>query len=265
MYFQHFSFSNFVLKYRKKNNIFLLIEIRVGVLRVLQSFWPKSTTHGCLACKIEMDKTTTYMMKYHIYTFSLLMLVICATSASESTSVCRDYLRVIEYFPNGKTCAIDNLPTSYDLQSVGIEMTTVAFLEEHCCTFGGGDRVAHHNSVFENLRKFTGKPVSEFQYQYSPSQKALFWLVTEDSYPNLANYLHIEQRFALASIYFGLNGDTDWVECSARSDTSCSVPNNKTAWMSGAQECEWAYLKCDRNLFVTELIMRKLLIIILLI
>ena len=179
------------------------------------------------------------------------------SSENESKTVCRDYLRVTDYFPNGTSCVGDNIPNHYDLSSVNITISTGAFLEQHCCAFGGGDKIAHDNPVFDQLRKFTGMSVSDFHDQHSPSQKALFWLVKEDSYPNMKDYLHIGQRFALSSIYFGLNGDTDWLECSDRENTNCSVPNNKSAWMSGVQECEWAYLSCDRNLFVTEIIMRK--------
>ena len=175
----------------------------------------------------------------------------------EPKSVCRDYLRVKDFFPSWTSCVSDNLPTHHDLVSANIEMSTSDFLEQHCCAFGGGDRISDDDLVFEQLRKFTGMSVSDFQDQHSPSQKALFWLVGEDSYPDLEDYLHIGQRFALSSLYFGLNGDTDWLECSEFADTTCSVPNNKTAWMSGVQECEWAYLTCDRNLFVTEISMRK--------
>jgi len=58
----------------------------------------------------------------------------------------------------------------------------------------------------------------------------------------------------LASIYFALSGDTDWIECSKYGNTVCSIPN-KTAWMSGQKECNWAFLSCDRNFFVTDFIM----------
>jgi len=180
---------------------------------------------------------------------------VVSSTEHESKIVCRDYLRVADYFPNGTSCVGDNLPNHYDLSSVNITMSTGAFLEEHCCAFGGGDKIFHDNPVFDQLRKFTGMPVSDFQNQHSPSQKALFWLVKKDSYPNLEDYLHIGQRFALSSIYFGLNGDTDWLECSGKAETNCSVPNNKSAWLSDVEECNWAYLSCDRNSFVTEIIM----------
>ena len=195
-----------------------------------------------------------------LYVCALLAAVTIAvitSTESDPASVCRDYLRVINFFPNEKSCINDNLPTYDDLESANIAMNTADFLKLHCCAFGGGDRIFHDNPVFDYLRKFTGKSVLDFQDQHSPSQKALFWLVEKDSYPNLEDYLHIGQRFALSSIYFGLNGDTEWLECSEQADKNCSVPNNKSAWMSGLQECKWAYLSCDRNLFVTEIIMRK--------
>ena len=197
-------------------------------------------------------------MKLYVCALLVAMPIALVTSTeNEPKSVCRDYLRVQEIFPSGTSCFSNNLPTYHDLLSANITLSTAAFLEQHCCAFGGGDRIYHDDLVFEQLRKFTGMSVSDFQDQHSPSQKALFWLVKEDSYPNLDDYLHIEQRFALSSIYYGLNGDTDWLECSGQPDTTCSFANNKSAWMSGVQECEWAYLSCDRNLFVTQISMRK--------
>jgi len=196
-------------------------------------------------------------MKQYVCALIVAMPIAVVTSdENEPKSVCRDYLHAKD-FPSGTSCVSDNLPTYLDLASVNITMSTAAFLEQHCCAFGGGDRISHDHLVFDKLRKFIGLPFSDFEDQHSPSQKALFWLVEKDSYPNLKDYLHIGQRFALSSIYFGLNGDTDWLECSDRANTNCSVPNNKSAWMSGVEECEWAYLSCDRNLFVTEIIMRK--------
>jgi len=198
-------------------------------------------------------------MKLYVRAFVVAMPIAFVTSTeNEPKSACRDYLRVKDFFPSETSCASDNLPTYHDLVSANITMSTADFLEQHCCAFGGGDRISEDDLVFEQVRKFTGMSVSDFQDQHSPSQKALFWLVKVDSYPNLEDYLHIGQRFALSSIYFGLNGDTDWLECSELADTTtCSVPNNKSAWMSGVEECEWAYLSCDRNLFVKEIIMRK--------
>jgi len=196
-------------------------------------------------------------MKLHVCALIVSVLIaVVASTENEHESVCRDYLRV-EDFPNGTSCVSDNLPTYEDLASANIGMSTAAFVEQHCCAFGGGDRISHDNPVFEQLLKITGMSVSDFQDQHSPSQKALFWLVKEDSYPNLEDYFHIGQRFALSSIYFGLNGDTGWLECSDQANTNCKAPNNKTAWMSGVQECKWAYLSCNRNLFVIEIIMRK--------
>ena len=184
-------------------------------------------------------------------------IALVTSTENEAKSACRDYVRVKDMFPNGTSCMSDNLPTYYDLVSAEITMTTADFLEQHCCAFGGGERISDDDLVFEQVRKFTAMSVSDFQDQHSPSQKALFWLEGEDSYPNLEDYLHIGQRFALSSLYFGLNGDTDWLECSGKAETNCSVPNNKSAWLSDVEECNWAYLSCDRNSFVTEIIMRK--------
>ena len=193
-----------------------------------------------------------------LYVCALLLAVPIAVVTSTENEPCRDYLRVKDFFPDETSCASNNLPNHNDLVSANITLSTADFLEQHCCAFGGGDRISDDDLVFEQLRKVTGMSVSDFQDQHSPSQKALLWLVKEDSYPNLENYFHIGQRFALSSIYFGLNGDTDWLECSELADTTtCSVPNNKSAWMSGVEECEWAYLTCDRNLFVKEISMRK--------
>jgi len=188
---------------------------------------------------------------------ALLTAVLVANvvlSVSALGNACRDYLRVIEYFPNGTSCTTEHLPTQEDLDTFNITVKSRDFLEEHCCTFGGGDKVFENDPLFEQLYRFTGKPISDFQDQYSSSQRALFWLVEEDAYPNLSEYLRIGQRFALASIYFALSGDTDWIECSRYRNTVCSIPN-KAVWMSDQQECDWAFLSCDRNLFVTDFIM----------
>jgi len=194
-----------------------------------------------------------------LYVRALLTAVLATDvvlSASALGNACRDYLRVIEYFPNGTSCTTEHLPTQEDLDTFNITVKSRDFLEEHCCVFGGGDKVFENDPLFEQLYKFTGKPISDFQDQYSSSQIALFWLVEEDAYPNLSEYLRIGQRFALASMYFALNGDTDWLTCSRYGNTVCSIPN-KADWMSDQQECDWAFLSCDRNLFVTDFIMRK--------
>ena len=194
-----------------------------------------------------------------LYVRALLTAVLAADvvlSVSALGNACRDYLRVIEYFPNGTSCKTEHLPTQEDLDTFNITVKSRDFLEEHCCTFGGGDKVFENDPLFEQLYRFTGKPISDFQDQYSSSQRALFWMAEEDAYPNLSEYLRIGQRFALASMYFALNGDTDWIECSRYGNTVCSIPN-KAGWMSDQQECDWAFLSCDRNSFVTDFIMRK--------
>ena len=196
------------------------------------------------------------MSLYITVLLTAVLAVDVLLSASALEYACRDYLRVIEYFPNGTSCTTENLPTQQDLDVFHINVESRNFLEEHCCTFGGGDKVFENNPIFEQLYRFTAKPITDFQDQFSPSQRALFWLTEEDAYPNLSEYLRIGQRFALASIYFALSGDTDWIECSRYRNTVCSIPN-KAGWMSDQQECDWAFLSCDRNLFVTDFIMRK--------
>jgi len=201
-------------------------------------------------------------MERHYYALLLILLVAAdfAFADTEPKGICRDK---IDDFPDGTSCATEYLPTYYDLKLSNIEVSTVPFLKEHCCAFGGGEKVFDNHPVFEQLFKFSGTPISDYEDQHSPSQKALFWLLNEDTFPDLEEYARIVQRFALASIYFGLNGDTAWIECSGHADdTSCPI-QNKTAWMSDQQECEWAYLSCDRNRFVTEINMRKLTIYIL--
>ncbi len=207
-------------------------------------------------------------LSYHAL-FSTITFASRLTIAAETELyACRDYLRVIEYFPNGTSCRAGNLPSQESLMAMNdgsIESnaaitSTQKFLEQHCCAFGGGDKISINDPVFQQLHKFTGKTLSDFQDQYSPSQQALFWIAKEDSFENLAGYLRIKQRFALASLYFGLNGDSNWMECSRNhvETTSCSVvQENKTNWMSANQECEWAYISCDRDSFVIELNMSK--------
>ncbi len=82
-------------------------------------------------------------------------IAVVSSNDNEPKSACRDYLRVIRYFPNGTSCVSDNLPNHYDLSSVNITMSTGDFLKQHCCAFGGGDKISYDNLVFEQLRKFT--------------------------------------------------------------------------------------------------------------
>jgi len=193
--------------------------------------------------------------------------VLCCTAtfafqlavAETEPYACRDYLRVIEYFPNGTSCMAGNLPSQESLKAFDDgDISTQDFLEEHCCAFGGGDKVVVNDPVFLQLYKFTGKPISDFQDQHSPSQKALFWLAKEDTFEDLAGYSRIKQRFALVSLYFALNGDSNWIECSRNETTSCSIAQgNKATWLSAHKECEWAFLSCNRDSFVIELNMSK--------
>ena len=185
----------------------------------------------------------------------VFLLSLFATNAEDVANVCRDYNRVQEFFPDGTNCNYGSHPTQQQLDENKNNAEVQAFLKEHCCSFGGGDRVFENDLVFKQLYSFIGRPISSFQDQNSPSQKALFWLVYEDTFPDLSEYLRIGQRFSLASFYFGLNGDNDWIECGRNTTTTCFDTNK--IWMSGNQECSWAYLSCDRNLFVTEIIMRE--------
>ena len=187
---------------------------------------------------------------------TLLVLKVTSAVQSVNVSVCRDYTRVVTYFPEGTSCINGHFPNQDNLDDHGIGENIQDFLLEHCCSFGGGDRIYEDDEIFRQLRSFTGMSAAEFDDQYSSSQKALFWLIKEDTYPHSIQYTRIVQRFSLASIYFGLNGDDDWIECSRSMYTNCSV-EGKTAWLSEEHECNWAYLSCDRNSFVTEINMSE--------
>ena len=185
--------------------------------------------------------------------FSTAALFSVVVASTEKAYVCRDYIYLEDQFPNGTSCSEGNYPTQEDLDMQQIEMEISAFLKKYCCAFEGGERLEEDDPIFGHLLRSTGMSVTDFEDQYSSSQQALFWL-KED--PNMAGYSRIGQRFALASIYFALNGDTHWKECSRKTDTICSA-HNKEAWLSLVQECNWAYLSCDRNLFITGVNMSK--------
>jgi hypothetical protein len=86
--------------------------------------------------------------------------------------------------------------------------------------------------------------------------KAANWLIGEDELLVCPDDEKLIQRFALAVIYFATNGDA-WLQCSANplATDFCGLEDpfiGASRFLSAENECEWAGIKCDAQLCVTE-------------
>ena len=150
-----------------------------------------------------------------------------------------------------------------------------------CCKVNGGERVTSRGRAIqqiENVTKNSNFDQELFQHQGSPQHRALFFIAIDDEYVSSISYR--TQRYALAVLYFHLGGAKLWKTCwsgsryyyddgnyqnvySFRShygylysNSTCDNDDDgKKAWLSPVHECDWAFVECDRNNFVTGISM----------
>lgn len=74
-------------------------------------------------------------------------------------------------------------------------------------------------------------------------EQAAQWLIYQDTVDWSGNLLRMTQRYALATVWFGLNGSTSWT--------------NRKGWMTEDDECTWFGVTCsdDDSNMVTELVL----------
>ena len=197
-------------------------------------------------------------------------------------------------------------------------------LQPKCCSMGGGDYIAFESltdvgddtsegsingssssilSVEKDLRMLTER-LSNFDEKFGTDymerlvhskggdslHQAIFWLMYDDEMHILPGSSYLQQRFALAVIYFELGGSLRWKTCwsgkryayefsknelndfiwrhpyynqdKLLNSTECSPELNsggKSAWLTNTHECDWAFISCNRNKFITKIEMSKYL------
>lgn len=70
-------------------------------------------------------------------------------------------------------------------------------------------------------------------YNITIEERAAQWLVHDISRGWSGSLIRLIQRYALATIWFSLNGTTQW--------------RNNTGWVTGVDECTWFGVTCDDN------------------
>jgi len=169
------------------------------------------------------------------------------------------------------------------------EKELATYLNEHCCVADGGEHLSVDNPLVAELINQNATSIKElFSKETSAEKSALFWLAYRDSFDISPKSKYLTQRFALVLFYYQLGGPTLWKKCwngkrysghenfiptengyenfydsVFRYDTIYSEDNcneelgGGVAWLTGVHECEWAFVQCDRSMFVTGIQMSE--------
>ena len=204
--------------------------------------------------------------------------------AVKGKDICRD--------KDGLDCT--NHPPEFFVEApilFGNETNIMERLKDACCFMGGGDRINIAADIFrpivEVLVRENALTVEDVQENRPSIRNALMWILKEDTY--FAHPTYIVQRYALAVVFYELGGEAYWKTCWAgrrytnhddfivsehgeyynfytssipylKNSTECATHRNGKAWLTPSNECEWAFLECDRHKFVTAFEMRKFII-----
>jgi len=148
-------------------------------------------------------------------------------------------------------------------------------LQNICCKLGGGDVIDENHEIVLRLKNDLQNHgleviLANMEVQGTPEQQALFWIVKEDPYD--FDNAWFEERYALAVMHYRLGGAWRWKSYGYDAYYENNVydddfyQNNEDVrplysgdqWLSDSFHCEWAFVHCDRDNFVTHLSMRKL-------
>ena len=93
--------------------------------------------------------------------------------------------------------------------------------------------------------------------QNTPQGMAADWIIGADTQRVCPDDEKLVQRYVLALIYFSVGGDK-WFQCSASLDTAddCGVEfpfEGRDRFLDSSNECSWAGVRCDAELYVTEI------------
>jgi len=163
------------------------------------------------------------------------------------------------------------------------EENSNSLLQNICCKLGGGDVIDENHEIVLRLKNnFQNHGLEvileNMEVQGTPEQQALFWIVKEDPYDSENAWF--EERYALAVMHYRLGGVWRWksygydayyenntyddvgydayYENNTYDDVDTYHPlYSGEQWLSSSFHCEWAFVHCDRDNFVTHLSMRK--------
>ena len=106
------------------------------------------------------------------------------------------------------------------------------------------------------LEPVSGEAV--FNDMTSPQYKAAVFLADEDEIgETLPSTEHLADRYALTTFYFAMDGGDSWFRC-FRGDQECGDEVNG-AWLNPTtNHCDWAYITCNDEGRVTEVLFGKI-------
>lgn len=160
------------------------------------------------------------------------------------------------------------------------------YLQQACCGLGGGENINADDPLvskilhaYENLEGMSQEDLLSIfssagcdTFEGFPIHNAVFWIANDDTMNLNADNPYLLQRYALAVIYFSLGGGFRWKMCwSGKRYNASNIENlyeqvdyssdcdhehfKGESWLSGSHECEWAFIECNRDKFVTHLSM----------
>lgn len=206
------------------------------------------------------------------YLFALIYItaqsvIASASTSNTSASYCRD--------KGGLDCDnIDDVRHKVWFDETGQSIEGYRnFLESSCCILGGGHRIAVDDRRALHIVQSLPSVESDLYLTGSAGHQALFWVLVDDEY--LSSDLDIDpwlvQRFVLAMMFYQFDGVRRWYGygyndyIAQEVDGSVNIDDdrahllsfNGTNWLDEHHECEWAFITCNRNKFVTQINMRK--------
>lgn len=199
----------------------------------------------------------------------VLKNAVVSATIGEDLHICRDLYEM--------DCERPQDITLIELESLGFA-NDEEFFKASCCKLGGGEVLSTSNpiveKIFESYENFN-MPVTEagFDIQGTATNRALFWLINDDSFGIKHYSAWLLQRYTLAVMFFRLGGAKRWKTCWGGSRIFINEETNEfvqyqgnecnhdylrgTWWLSSEHECGWAFIECDRNEFVKYISMGK--------
>ena len=178
----------------------------------------------------------------------------CASQSSSAFTTCRD---LIFCHPSDNGSSENKFAKDTASAAKEQNLTVLEYLRRNCCDRGGGEVLTETNPVVKRIVcEEQASPISNFQRKRSPAQRALYWIAADDAYEISKDSLRLVQRYALAVLFYHFAGSypSHWKSCH---DSDCDHFLGGEAWLSPIQECQWAFVECDRNDIVTGIFMRK--------